>query len=196
MYARGLSLLSCMKRWGFLLIGWPYINMDLNKCMNKALQQWCSWLRINGRRCSSRWIQGFSMCVTRTGKENESHTFPSCDWGSCAWWWAFNCPCHSSDAVLWPAHQKGQISFRTGPEVPLSSHHLETWCQGDVILSGGWHHMTPELHRVTAVTSRAGVMAKLRRWPARLHDFKQKTRLRGGSSAAVALMSLINRLQW
>lgn len=186
MYARGLSLLSCMKRWDFLLIGRPYINMDLNKCMNKALQQWCSWLRINGRRCSSRWIHGFSMCVTRTGKESESHSFPSCDWGSCAWWWAFNCPCHSCDAVLWPAHQKGQISFCTGPEVLLSCHHLETWCWCHSLwgMTSPWHHMTPELHCVTAVTSKAGVTVKLKQWSACLHDFKPKTRPRGGSSAA------------
>lgn len=104
------------------LIGQRYLNMGLNKCMNKALQQWCSWLRINGRHHSDRWIQGFSMCVTRTGKEGESHTFPSCDWGSCAWWWAFNCPCHSSWLGCDPLIGAARFSFQTRPEVAPSPH--------------------------------------------------------------------------
>lgn len=125
--------------------------MGLNKCMNKALQQWCSWLRINGRCRSNRWIQGFSMCVTRTGKESESHTFPGCDWGSCAWWWAFNCPRHSSNAVLWPTHQRRQIFFpnraRSGSQSP------PFWQQGgELTLSGDdvsliSHEVSARCHR-------------------------------------------------
>lgn len=111
--------------------------------MNKALQQRCSWLRSNGGRCSNRWIQGFSMCVTRTGKEGESPTFPSCDWESCAWWWAFNCPCHSSHAVLWPAHLRRQIVFphraRSGCQLPPFGN--EVLMSSPLFLSGGWHHL-------------------------------------------------------
>lgn len=134
------------------LIGQHYINMALNKCMSKTLQQWCCSLRINGRRRSNRWIQGFSMCVTRTGKESESQTFPSCDWGSCAWWWAFNCPCHSSKAVLWPAHQRRQIFFLNGDgPSPLC------WEGGDDVTLAS--HDVCVLRGVSGVTSRAGITA-------------------------------------
>lgn len=147
------------------LIGRPYINMDLNKCMNKALQQWCSWLRINGQRRSNRWIQGFSKCVTRTGRESESHTFPSCDWGSCTWWWAFNCPCHSSDAALWPADQARQIfsqhEAKRELSLPAVYRTSRGWCPPPTLHPrppSGVDDITLTSHvSVTGVTSRAGV---------------------------------------
>lgn len=153
------------------VIGQRYKNMGLNKCMNKALQQWCSWLRINGRRCSNRWIQGFSMCVTRTGKESESHTFPSCDWRSCAWWWAFNCPCHSSVAVLWPAHQRRQIFFpnraRSGQSPVLWEWGNEVVNSPSPVMTSPWHHMPSLCCTVSRVWPPGpGVTAtNVRLWP-------------------------------
>lgn len=161
-------------------------KQGLNKWMNKALLQWCSWLSIDDKQHSNRWIQGCSICVQRT--ENDSKCLRSGGWvgaffftyifyswlvqlGPCVWRRAVNHSCRSSNSVVWPSHQRGRFPFQTGSE--LNSIPTIQRLSGDESEMTSHWFLVSELQGFGCMTLMAEViMANVKLWPA---DFSGQT---------------------